>query len=340
MRVTVRGALTAAVTTAALTASLGSYAAAAPAAAPTAAPAPAAAVGTSAASAVVPSGHCTLRATTANPDGQLYEHIFDPDDYAKAPFREWIYQTPARLTAMSGTYTQANQQYLYYRQFAVRADRLVFGTTHYNTDQQTKAYTEKKFGTGWGAVTKLVDASDRDTMPGLQTKHGYFYAISSRTGNLSRFAVSEPTWGAPAVAAAGARSGFGAVTAMTLAFTYKEDQPESAVDGILMTTSRGRLYLVTMKRSGAFAPHLILLRDSTWHFDGLALDRCGPDSWVLVAADHHADTAVTYELFDYRGTSTTIRRLAKVPTTWDASFTTSFWLVTVPHLDPAKPLPR
>jgi len=340
MRGIVRGALTAAVTTVALTASLGSYAAAAPAspAAPATAPvrAPAAA---SVGSAVVPSSHCSLAATTADPDGQLYEQNFDADDYSKAPFAERIYTAPAQLTAMAGTSVRVDQQYRYYRQFGVRTDRLVFGTTHYNTQKQTKAYTEKKFGTGWGAVTKLVDASDPGTGTG-SPKAGYLYAISKQTGNLARFRVDEKTLGSPTVAAAGAKSGFGSVTAMTLAFQYKDWQPENAVDGILMTTSSGRLYLVTAKRSGSFAPRLILLRGSTWHFDGLALNNCGPDSWVLLATDHHADTAVSYEVFSYRGTATKITRLAKVPAAWDAKLTTSFWDLEVPSLNPLTPLPR
>ena len=330
MRGLMRGGLAAALTTTALTASLTSYAAAAPAPAAAPASAPAAAV------AALPNG-CNLEATTVEPNGKLVQQSLGNLDEAR--YEQEIYTAPAQLTAMAGTAAQLDQQHVYYRQFGVRTDRLVFGTTYYNTAKQTKAYAEKKFGTGWGAVSKMVDASDPGTGLG-SPKSGYLYTISSRTGNLARFTVAEKTWGSPTVSAAGAKSGFGAVTAMTLAFQYKDWDPAQAVDGILMTTSRGRLYLVTMKRSGTFAPHLILLRDSTWHFDGLALNNCDPDSWILLATDHHADTAIAYRVFGYRGTSPRIERIAKVSGAWDARFTSSYWVSDVPSLDPVKPLPR
>jgi hypothetical protein len=293
-------------------------------------------------SAAVSTPVCRFDATTIEPDGNLTQQMFTGGDYAKAPYPERIYTAPAQVTAMAGASAQWDgvyypPRYLYYRQFAVRTDRLVFGTTHYNTAKQTKAYTEKKFGTGWGAVTKMVDASDSNSVP---TKSGYLYAVSGRTGNLARYQVSEKTWGSPTVAAAGAKSGFGAVTAMTLAFQYKDWDSAQAVDGVLMTTNRGRLYLVTMKRSGAFAPHLVLLRDSTWNFDGLALDNCGHDTWVLLATNSRTDTAMVYEVFGYRGTSTRIDRLARVPGAWDSLFTASFWESGIPYLDPLTPLPR
>jgi len=303
--------------------------AAAPAHVPASAPATTAAVSPS-------SPGCLLEATTIEPDANLTQQVFDSTDYSKAPYAERIYTAPAQVTAMAGASSQwdgtySPPRYLYTRQFAIRTDRLVFGTTHYNTVKQTKAYTEKKFGTGWGAVTKMVDASDRNPE---STKSGYLYAVSGRTGNLARYKVSEKTWGSPTVAAAGAKAGFGAVTAMTLAYQYRPWDDATAVDALLMTTRKGALYLVTMKRGGAFAPRLTLLRGSTWTFDGLALNSCGRNTWVLLATNSSTDVARVYEVFGYRGTSTTIKQLSKVPGAWDAKLTASYWESDIPTLEP------
>ncbi|GAA4725396.1 hypothetical protein GCM10025782_24390 [Pedococcus ginsenosidimutans] len=329
----VRARVASAVAVTALAASaLATAGSAASAPARTPAGAPAAAPG-----AVVPSvPGCRLEASTIEPDADLTQQVFDSSDYGKAPYQERLYTAPAQVSAMAGVSAQWDavyypSRYLYYRQFAVRTDRLVFGTTHYNTVKQTKAYTEKKFGTGWGSVTKMVDASDRN--PEL-TKSGYLYAVSGRTGNLARYKVSEKTWGSPSVAAAGAKAGFGGVTAMTLAYQYRAWDDATAVDALLMTTKKGALYLVTMKRSGAFAPRLTLLRGSTWSFDGLALNNCGPRSWILLATNSSSDVARVYEVFPYRGTSTTINQLGKVPGAWDARFTASYWESDIPVLQP------
>ena len=292
-----------------------------------------------AATAVQPSAPgCLLEATTIEPDGNLTQQVFDSSDYGKAPYPERIYTAPAQVTAMAGASAHWDDayyppRYLYTRQFAVRTDRLVFGTTHYNTVKQTKAYTEKKFGTGWGAVTKMVDASDPSTGLG-HPKDGYLYAVSGRTGNLARYKVSEKTWGSPTVAAAGAKAGFGAVTAMTLAYQYRAWDDATAVDALLVTTRKGALYLVTMRRSGAFAPKLTLLRGSTWTFDGLALNNCGRNTWILLATNSSTDVARVYEVFGYRGTSTTIKQLSKVPGAWDAKLTASYWESDIPSLEP------
>lgn len=278
---------------------------------------------------------CAPRATTLHGGTTVSEQVFSPFDVSAAPYAVHLTTLPGAVTAMAGASSQLDEatyppRHRYTRQFTVRDGELRFGTTTLDRNEQTRTHVEKSLGGGWAAATRLADASDREVE---RTKSGYLYAVSSRTGNLARFKVTEQTWGSPTVTPAGSAKGFGAVRAMTLAYQYKVWDP-SGQDALLMTTERGALYLVTMGRGKAFVPRLTLLRGATWTFDGLALNNCGPDSWILVAADSARDEARVYEVFRYRGEQTRIKALGRVSGSWTAERTAAYWESDVPRLDP------
>jgi hypothetical protein len=83
----------------------------------------------------------------------------------------------------------ASNQRWYVRTFAVRNGSLTHELTSYPNSAPTQvSQASKVLGPGWGNVTKLADATDRD---GQSTKAGWLYALNPTAGTLSRYSVSE-----------------------------------------------------------------------------------------------------------------------------------------------------
>ena len=178
-------------------------------------------------------------------------------------------------------------------------------------------------GSGWGKVTKLVDASDRD---GQSTKAGWLYALNPTTGTLSRYSVSEARIGSPVIRSNASKTGYSAFRSLALAYRYRQGYP-GAANVLIGTTRTGALYLITIPASGAFAPRLTLLRASTWVFDDLVVGECnGGLQYSLLAVRRATNTAFLYRLETIAGTSSRIRGYGALATPWTFTHTSGLWL--------------
>lgn len=278
---------------------------------------------------------CQPEAAALMPSGQLVAMITDHDNALRPPFPEDVYRSIApagTVTAMTSTSTVWDTVnyppiHLYSRQFFVKSGYLYFGTTNYDTRKQSKTFSAAKVGSGWGPFRHLADASDAWT--GIR-RSGSLYAVNGYNGALTRYRVSEGTWGKPVLTKTGSKNGFGSLRSLTLAYQYRPWAADGT-DALLATTSKGALLLITIPRSGAFAPKTTVLRSSTWHFDDLAVTNCG-SGWALVAVQKSVKRAHVYFIHSYNGTRTRIGYAGRIGTTWNATRTAGYWnLAEVPH---------
>ncbi len=271
---------------------------------------------------------CQPLASALMPTGQLVEMITDYGNALRAPYPEDVYRSIApagTVTALANTSTQWDEVnyppvYLYSRQFFVRSGALYFGTTAYNTVKQTKSFTSRQVGSSWQPFRHLADASDSWTTP---RKAGSFYGVNSQTGTLNRYQVRERTWGKPVLSHTGSKTGFGSVRSLTLAYQYRPWAADGQ-DALLATTSKGALLLITIPRSGSFAPKTTVLRSSTWYFDDLAVTNCG-SGWALIAVKKAVKQAHLYYIPAYNGSRTKFTYVGRIGTTWSASRTAGYW---------------
>lgn len=271
---------------------------------------------------------CQPLASAVMPTGQLVEMITDHDRPLRAPYPEDIYRSIApagTVTTLASTSTQWDTVnyppvYLYSRQFFVRSGALYFGTTTYNTVKQTKSFTSRQVGTSWAPFHHLADSSDSWTG---NRKAGSLYGVNSRTGTLNRYRVTEKTWGKPSLTHTGSKTGFGGIRSLTLAYQYRPWASDGQ-DALLATTSKGALLLITIPRSGTFAPRTTVLRSSTWYFDDLAVSNCG-SGWALLAVKKGVKQAHLYYIPAYNGSRTRFTYIGRIGTTWSASRTAGFW---------------
>ena len=231
--------------------------------------------------------------------------------------------THTGVTAMSSTaHTSFASGYRYFRTLGVKGGALSHLMTSYpdsNTSQRTT--TVRTYGAGWGAFTRLVDASDRAT---AVTKSGYLYALNPTTGTLARYSVAEGrSFGDLTVRSAGTSAGWTSFRGLTLQYRYRAGST-GAADVLYATTSRGALYQVTVPNTASFAPKLTLVRSSSWTFDQLATVGCGSRSALLgIRTGPHQ--AVLYRVDSYAGTSSVIRGFGQLGSTWAAAHTAGAW---------------
>jgi hypothetical protein len=279
------------------------------------------------ATAALPLG-CQPLASALMPTGQLTEVITVNEHPLRPPYWEDIYRSIApagTVTALTSTSTQWDRVnyppvYLYSRQFFVRSGALYFGSTTYNTVKQTKSFTSRQVGSSWQPFRHLADSSDPWT--GYK-KAGSLYGVNSNTGTLHRYRVSEQTWGKPVLTHTGSKTGFGGIRSLTLAYQYRPWASDGQ-DALLATTSKGALLLITMPRTGSFAPRTTVLRSSTWYFDDLAVTNCG-SGWALLAVKKSMKQAHLYYIPAYNGSNTRFTYVGRIGTSWSASRTAGFW---------------
>ncbi|GAB95516.1 hypothetical protein BJY21_002496 [Kineosphaera limosa] len=165
-------------------------------------------------------------------------------------------------------------------------------------------------GTGWGAITQLVDSPLYDPV----TKGWYVYGLAPRLrgGALVRYRVEfvpTPTALEMRVRPAGSVSGFGAVKGLTLVASGVKR------DVLLANTSTGHLITITVPRTKTMTTRTTRLRDRTWQaFERLVATSCG-DRTVLLGVDDDTGRGTVYDLSHISGSRVAITRWrGSVPT--------------------------
>jgi hypothetical protein len=106
-------------------------------------------------------------------------------------------------------------------------------------------------------------------------------------------------------------AGFAAVKAMTLI------SETATYDTFLATTRGGALYTIHIPADTRLQPTVKKVRGATWQgFETLVAERCGTQSTLLAAIDNDTGSAYLYAVGHANGTSTVIRGLGKIPSTF------------------------
>lgn len=264
---------------------------------------------------------CFPEAGTVEADGTFNHVVFNDQNVIGPVYRDYI-STLGPVTALGSTtleYVGANT----FRTFAVHAGYLRLDTTRYsNSNPAARTFTSRAVGTRWGNVTKIVDASDRQS---AYTKNGYLYGLSPQYGILGRYKVTEPTFGAPSVANAGYRTGYGAFRTLALAYKYREGT-SSAADVLIGTTATGQLDLITVPITGTFSPRVTVLRSSTWTFDDLFVNGCNTNGqFSLVAVRHSTQRAYLYKITSISSSSVAMSAYGAISGAWPSVHSSAFW---------------
>lgn len=241
-----------------------------------------------------------------------------------APPTSTVFATHAGLSTMSSTaytYVASTRRY-HLRTLAIQGGRLVHLMTSYPVDAPSqRTTTTRTFGPGWGAFTRLVDASDRGT---AVTKNGFMYVLDPAKGVLARYSVVEgASFGDLGVRRAGTAAGWRYFSGLTLMYRHRAGR-EGAADVLYATTTAGALYEVTIPATATFAPRLRLVRASTWTFDQLAAVGCGA-STALLGVRTGSDQAFLYRVESYAGAASLIRGFGRLGSTWAAAHTAGVW---------------
>ncbi len=209
------------------------------------------------------------------------------------------------------------------RNFVVAGGSLQMDLTtfveQYPPIKNVKHTTRTVWNGGWGAVTRLVDASDN----GDDTKNGYLYALIPFTGQLARYRVTESTLGAPTVRWAGVATGYSTYRGLALA-SRSDVGMSTQADVLLATTTKGQLVKITIPATTAFTPQARVVRAATWTFDQLVLDRCSNGRAAMIAVNSQTDRASLYRVDSLAG-ATSIRGFGTIGVAWSAPLSAGFW---------------
>lgn len=278
--------------------------------------------GTLAAGALTPLQYgCQPRVGAIEPNGTLNHVVLDHSNLRGPLFRDFL-SSLSGVTALGSTSYQMmdSNKTWYFRTFTVRGGALTFETTSYpNFNPAAARRVSRSIGGGWGPVVKIVDASDRFPQ---DTKGGYLYGLSIKTGSLIRYKVTETTFGAPTVRFDGFRTGYSNFRSLALAYRYR-DGYAGAADVLIGTTSGGGLSLITIPVAGAFSPRLTQLRASTWTFDDLVVGRC-KNNFSLIAVRSNVDKAFLYRIDSFAGKASVIRSYGALAP-WTPARSSGIW---------------
>ncbi|WP_238164034.1 hypothetical protein [Kribbella pittospori] len=175
----------------------------------------------------------------------------------------------------------------------------LFATSYFATSGKLIQELEKtKIGGGWYQNGPRYLEESRYS--GSTTGHTY----SLYGDTLNRWNVNAGTWSAHATYA-----GFGAVKTMALI------SQTATYDTFLANMTGGSLYTIRVPKTGA--PVVKLVRSSTWQgFETLVAEKCGTQSTLLLGIDKDTQSGYLYAVSHATGTSTVIKGLGKVPTTF------------------------
>jgi hypothetical protein len=194
---------------------------------------------------------------------------------------------------------------------------VMYGVQFYVNRQDGTAYdvTMQRIGSGWDRFVAFEQSSVRR----------YQYALRD-DGTLFRWSVrsdgrNQQTW-----TALGSVPGFASVKAMTLLSETK------TYDTLLVTTRGGALYTVRIPVDRTMRTVVTKVRSSTWQgFERLLTARCGQYGTLLLGIDKDTGTGYLYAVGHAAGTSTVIKSLGKVPTTFtDPVDARALWSGTPP----------
>jgi hypothetical protein len=254
------------------------------------------------------------------PDGSL-NYVFLNGTNLTGPFSRDYVSTLLGVTALGPTTYEFVGSTNYFRTFTMRGGALALETTSYPNFGAFR-HVSRSIPGNFGAVAKIVDASDRAT---VYSKGGYLYTLNIKNGSLIRYKVTEATFGAPTVSWAGSRTGYSNFRSLALAYRYR-DGSAGAADVLIGTTVEGRLTLITIPVAGAFTPRLTQLRASTWTFDDLVVNGCSNNTnYTLIAIRSGTDNAFLYRLDNLALPSRVIRSYGAIAAPWTPAHSSGYW---------------
>lgn len=187
-----------------------------------------------------------------------------------------------------------------------RTQYLVMGTSMYLTTyrttkgQLTEPLWKLKIGGGWyqGGPRYFEDSF----YTGSPTGNAY----TLYGDNLERWTISGGGW-------SGMRFWPGFQNVKTMALISQT----ATYDTFLANMTGGSLYTVRVPKSGG-SPVVKQVRASTWSgFETLVAEKCGSQSTLLLGIDKDTKSGYLYAVSHANGSSTVIKGLGKVPTTFD-----------------------
>ncbi|GAA1618267.1 hypothetical protein GCM10009789_85190 [Kribbella sancticallisti] len=189
--------------------------------------------------------------------------------------------------------------------------QVVLGSSMYTAGYRLNSGDEKvdlaRIGGGWDQFSFFEESRYDEGASSTSVYRTHEYGLR-KDGTLVRWRLAKGVW-----QSAGSYPGFSAVRTMTLISQTR------TYDTFLANTRSGALYTIRIPVAVPMKPVVKVVRSSTWQaFDHLIAEKCGQYGTLLLGIDKETQAGYLYAVGRASGTSTVIKGLGKVPTTFNA----------------------